>query len=122
MGAGHRRRDLDGMMPGLNHPEAKSGTSALGTTRDFAGQFVKRCNDYHELATIAAAASTVVLQFDADYDGQPVQATLFGAADGTLTSITAVEWDGNGQLTITGNAAATAAKQVAVLVAGPLID
>lgn len=58
---------------------------------------------------IAGAATSATVAVGAAFDGLPVAVLLKGAADGTLTHATRYEWDGAGNLTVHGNAAATAA-------------
>lgn len=74
---------------------------------------------YSNTAVIPAASATVVLAVGEAYDGKPATAMIFqAAADGTLTSILRCSWDGNGNLTVHGNAAATADVDICYFVDG----
>jgi hypothetical protein len=66
-------------------------------------------------AAFAAAASTVVVTNSAVTATSEVFVQLLGAADATLTSVVGVTV-GAGSFTVTGNAAATAAKSFSFLV------
>lgn len=68
-------------------------------------------------ATVLAAASSVVVAVGEAYDGMPAVATV-AEVDGTLLYVQSAVWDGSGNLTITGNAAATADTLVSWMVDG----
>lgn len=69
-------------------------------------------------ATIGANTSFKTgIAIGAEYDGKPAIAMVM-SADGTLTHILRVEWDGSGNLSIYGNANATADVTVAYAVFG----
>ena len=112
----HRKSDLEGMTPGLMHPEADPSTG-----RDWAGNLSAHMNDVRGHATIAGGTASIGVQLDADLDGQPVTAML-NTIDGTLTTLLSATWDGNGLLTLTGNANATGAVLVSYHVAGKSVD
>lgn len=70
-------------------------------------------------AIIALGSSSIEVPIGAALDGKPATATVMqAAADGTLTHVTRCSWDGGGNLTIHGNANATAAVTVAYHVDG----
>jgi hypothetical protein len=70
-------------------------------------------------AVIPAASANVILPLGEDYDGKPVVATIMqDPADGTLVYIARTHWDGSGNLTVEGNATATADVTFAYMVDG----
>ena len=94
---------LDGTGLAVDHLRDKSATlGKLGDARA-------------ALATIGAGSSSVAVQFPEALDGRPAFAFL-NTVDGTLTQLLTAAWDGSGQLTVTGNANATGAVTVSVLV------
>jgi len=95
-------RDFDGIA-GLMNPEKADPADGKRYTE----KLVDMLNTKTGQATIPAASSSVVVAVGAEYDGQPAFATL-GFIDGTLTTLLSAGWDGSGNLTITGNANATA--------------
>lgn len=101
----YSERDFDGMSPSASHP-GKSGLLA---------KLVGLLNSVSGRATISSGTSSVAVQLDPALDGKPAVATL-NTVDGTLTSVLTAVWDGSGQLTITGNANATADVVVSYIV------
>ena len=101
----YSERDFDGMSPSASHP-GKNGLLA---------KLVGLLNSVSGVLTIGSGNATVAVQLDPALDGKPAIATL-ADQDGTLTHVESAEWDGNGQLTITGNANATADTRVSYFV------
>lgn len=101
------KRDFDGMTPSIAHPDGK----------DAAGELAARLNDLRGTAVVALGSDTVAVAFDLAYDGRPAFAMSM-TADATFIAVQTCEWDGSGNLTITGAANATAAVTVAYFVAG----
>jgi len=93
----YKIEDLDGMTPSRGHPGGK----------DLAKDLIGALNSASGQATIALGEDDVAIQLDASLDGKPALATL-NTADATLLYVSSAVWDGNGLLTITGNANATA--------------
>lgn len=97
---------LDGTGLAVDHLRGKSAT--LGKLGDGA----------HVLATILTGADNVVVAFGADADGWPVQHSI-QTADATLLQLESAVWDGDGNLTVTGNANATGDMDIAIFVTPP---
>lgn len=101
----YKIEDLDGMTPSRGHPGGK----------DLAKDFIGMLNGVSGTATIALGEDDVAIQLDAALDGKPAFAML-QTADATLLYVSSCVWDGDGLLTITGNANATADATVAYFV------
>lgn len=101
------KRDFDGMTPSVAHQDGKN----------MAGTLVAHMNDVRGTAVISGGSASVAVQLDAALDGNAAVANS-NTADATLTTIQSVVWNGSGQLTITGNANATANTTVSYFVAG----
>lgn len=70
-------------------------------------------------ATIVATEDDVTIAVGAAFNGKPAVVSIMqAAADATLTAIETIAWDGSGNLTVTGNAAATANTTIAWMVDG----
>lgn len=111
-------RMLEGVTPGLGHPEARDG-------KDLARELVARLNDVEGTTTIGIGASSVNVDVDPALHDQPLLATLngvdaTGAADATATFLHSARWSATvpGRFTIAVNANATAVVRVSYCVKG----
>lgn len=102
------KRDFDGMTPSVAHADGKNMASEL----------VARMNDVRGVATVTSGTSSVQVAVGADYDGQPAFGMLM-EADGVFLRVRSAEWDGNGNLTLTGEGNTGADRTVAYWVAAP---
>jgi hypothetical protein len=106
-------RDFDGMTPGLMHPEKSDPADGKRALE----KFVDLLNVKTGTATIALGDDDVVIAVGLEYDGQPVFVSL-NTVDATLTTLLTAAWDAAGNLTITGDANATADATVSYRVEG----